>query len=359
MVEAIRAYRNVLSREKDLTPAHFNLALLLLGQENFTEAADHLRSVLAKQPENATAHLRLAEAYASLHRLPEARQAYERVLSLKPDDATIHLEYGKLLASTDLTKAEEHLRNALRLDPALKEARLSLAAVLEERAAQGADTLEEAAAIYLQYLDSDPDQADLRMRLGQIYAMQRRYDAAAEQFEAAREGGDYDPESTQALLEVYLESPDTEKYREKALLLLQEMLAREGPSTERLLLVGRMWMEKKRYQEAAEQFRQASKLRPESTDGYTNLASALYLLKDYEGTVAALEKISQLGKDTPGTYFLRAISLDQLHRAAPALENYQRFLELDDGKNPDQEFQARQRIKILAREPANRPSRGR
>jgi hypothetical protein len=34
----------------------------------------------------------------------------------------------------------------------------------------------------------------------------------------------------------------------------------------------------------------------------------------------------------------------------PALEAYQRFLSMSQGKNPDQEFQARQRARILQRE---------
>jgi hypothetical protein len=34
----------------------------------------------------------------------------------------------------------------------------------------------------------------------------------------------------------------------------------------------------------------------------------------------------------------------------PALEAYQRFLALSNGKSPDQEFQARQRVRLLQRE---------
>jgi len=34
----------------------------------------------------------------------------------------------------------------------------------------------------------------------------------------------------------------------------------------------------------------------------------------------------------------------------PALEAYQRFLSMSQGKNPDQEFQARQRVRIIQRE---------
>jgi tetratricopeptide (TPR) repeat protein len=70
----------------------------------------------------------------------------------------------------------------------------------------------------------------------------------------------------------------------------------------------------------------------------------LYLTADYPRALAAFEKARDLGEDTAGNCFLRAIILDKLHELKPALETYQRFLELSHGKNPDQEFQARHRI---------------
>ena len=47
--------------------------------------------------------------------------------------------------------------------------------------------------------------------------------------------------------------------------------------------------------------------------------------------------------------------LDAVHRANPAvteqaLAAYQKFLSLSDGKSPNQEFQARQRVKLLEKE---------
>jgi hypothetical protein len=42
--------------------------------------------------------------------------------------------------------------------------------------------------------------------------------------------------------------------------------------------------------------------------------------------------------------------LDKLHQVKPALASYQRFLELSQGKHPDQEFVARQRSRILEKE---------
>ena len=60
--------------------------------------------------------------------------------------------------------------------------------------------------------------------------------------------------------------------------------------------------------------------------------------------------IRDRGENSAGNWFLRAIILDKLHQIKPAKDAYEHFLALSQGKNPDQEFQARQRARILQRE---------
>ena len=361
--EAIRFYKNVLSREKELTAAHRNLGILLLQDGNPTEAVDYFRFVAGKEPLDVPAHLNLGEALALAERVPEARETYEKVLQLQPDHVTALLALAELLAETDPAAAERHLRHALQVDSSLDDARLRLAALLEARATAGTETLAEAAEIYLQHLEKYPGRNDLRQRLGQLYLHQNRFSAAAEQLEAARAAGGAsgdlsEADLSEALLQAYLQ--DQEK--EKAEALLREMLLQaqnEAPNntantpdrySKWFLLYGRLQMDKMEYQRAAEAFFRVTELQPEQAEGYTNLASAFYLLKNYGAVVKALEKVAELKEDTAGTYFLRAISLDKLRVLEAALENYQRFLELDQGKNPNQQFQARERIKVLTLE---------
>ena len=71
---------------------------------------------------------------------------------------------------------------------------------------------------------------------------------------------------------------------------------------------------------------------------------------DREHSLEALMQARQLGDDSAGNWFLSAIILDGAHQLKPALAAYQRFLELSLGKSPDQEFQARQRSRIIQRE---------
>ena len=66
--------------------------------------------------------------------------------------------------------------------------------------------------------------------------------------------------------------------------------------------------------------------------------------------MAALDKVRALGAESAGHFYLRAITLDRLQRPKEALEAYNKFLASSQNVNPDQEFIARQRVKVLERE---------
>jgi tetratricopeptide (TPR) repeat protein len=351
--DAVRLYRDVLTQQPDLVPAHANLGILLLEQGKAAEALEQFHLVLAEQPDHWAARINLAGALVALNRTADAAAAYERALELKPDDAPTHLAYGKILVTLDPGAAEQRLRRAIELDPSQEEARLMLADLLAERASQGADALSEATSIYQELLAAHPERASLRIRLADLYLRQKRVPDAVQELEKARAALSDDSGVNRALLDLYLEA----KENQKAHRLLLDMLAQNPGDTNLHMLQGSLFMEERRYSAAAAAFRRAVELEPQEVAGFTNLASALFLMKDYEGTVSALETVASLGKDTSGTYFVRAVSLDHLGLKDAAYDNYEMFLATSEEKTPNQEFQARQRLIVLGRELKRPPRR--
>jgi hypothetical protein len=65
------------------------------------------------------------------------------------------------------------------------------------------------------------------------------------------------------------------------------------------------------------------------------------------GTIAALDRLSALGVESSGQWFFRALSYDHLHQLKEALAAYNKFLETSQGKSPDEEFKARQRVRMI------------
>jgi len=108
--------------------------------------------------------------------------------------------------------------------------------------------------------------------------------------------------------------------------------------------------DRKQYQGAAAQFLAAARLKPQDAQTWGELGGMLYLSGAYPQALSAFDRARDLGQDTPGNWFFRAIILDKLKQLKPALEAYQKFLSISQGKNPDQEFQARQRARIIQRE---------
>jgi cytochrome c-type biogenesis protein CcmH/NrfG len=114
--------------------------------------------------------------------------------------------------------------------------------------------------------------------------------------------------------------------------------------------LGRELRDQRKFTTAAQQFATAAKLRPDAVKAWNELAAVLVVNEDYAGGLAALDRVRALGKEVPGDFFYRAISLEKLRQPKPAMEAYRQFLATDGGKMPDQEFQARQRVRIIESE---------
>jgi tetratricopeptide (TPR) repeat protein len=116
------------------------------------------------------------------------------------------------------------------------------------------------------------------------------------------------------------------------------------------MLHGRILRDQRKFPQAAQDFIGATKIKPDSTEAWSELASVLVVGDDYAAALAALDRVAALHAEKPGHVYFRAIVLDKIHQQKPALESYQRFLAMSNGENPDEEFRARQRIKVLERE---------
>jgi tetratricopeptide (TPR) repeat protein len=345
-LHAIEQYQRVLAERPDLLPAHLNLGMLLRLEDKYEDALVHLRKVLDAQPEHWTALTEMGRVLVKLKRIPEARETFEKALKVDPKNISPRLDLAEMLGDSDPAAAEAELRAVLQELPSEQEARIQLASLLMARSAPATPARDEALQLYEDAAKALPNRVDLRLHLADLYLMEKRPTEAIAHLEAARAAGKIPPEADQLLLEAYLES----NQKGRAAELLPEMIAANPKNAKLYLALGSLRNEVKNYPEAASLFLRAVELDPASVDGWTNLASSLYLMKEYARALTALEKVAALKGDTAGTYFLRALCFDQLGGQQQAFENYQKFLSMSGGKNPDQQFQARERSRILERE---------
>ncbi len=331
--DGIAEYRKTLELKPGLYEAELNCGLLLMrhkdaGAEALFEAA------AAQKPNEFRPRYYIAEAEEQTGALDRAEASYRRAIELDAKSAAAESGLGRVLTREGkLDLAAPHYRQAAALDPKFRGEILELADAYEKAGQPAA-----AAAIYRDFADDPVAQA----HLGHLLLQGKQYAAAVPVLETA-----YTKEPSTAnavaLAMAYLFSGQPVK----AAPLMQKAMAAEPANFDLRMMYGHALQDARQFPAAAAQFAEAGKIKPDAVEAWRELGDALYMAGDLPQSLAAFDKAHQLGENSAGLAFMRAIILDKMRQLKPALEAYQQFLDMSQGKNPDQEFQARQRVRII------------
>ena len=300
--DAIQSYRATLELEPGMYEAQFNLGLLLLRSQDSAGALPYLEAAIAKKP-TLTGESALARA---------------------------------LMQQKRYVEAEAHYRKAVELDPARREDLLDLAVAYEEDR-----KVAEAIRLYREF----PKHAVAQYRLGLLLKTSGDTAEATTALEASVAQSPT-VENLLALAQAYL----AEKRIPEADAAAARATAAEPKDVEIRLFYGRILRDQRKFPAAAAQFLAATQIKPDSREAWNELAAALTIAEQYPQALMALDKAAALGDEIPGNLFFRALVLDRLEQRPAALAAYERFLEASKGKFPNQEFQARGRIRTIERE---------
>lgn len=339
--EAVPRYKRVLELKPSLYEAELNLGVLLLGGKQSREALAYLESAAAKKPKEFRPNFYLAEALVAEGRFNDAEPRYVAALAADPKSAAAEAGLGRALARQNrLPEAEPHFRHAAELDQAYREVLLELASLFEA-AKRGSDAI----AIYRQF----PDNPAVRERLGELLLESGKSEDAAANLETAVASSPTTANRL-ALAMAYLRL----KQMEKALPLLQQTVAAEPSNPELRMTYGRALRDAHRYPDAAQQFYRATQLKPDSKPAWNEFAAMLILTGNYPQALAALDKIASLGGETVAHHYFRAMIYDKARQYKEALACYEKFLSMSQNQHPEEEFKARQRIKVIKKELSRR-----
>lgn len=335
--EGIAEYRKTLELKPGLFEAELNGGILLLRQKNPGEALPLLDDAARQKPGEYRPRYYLAEAQLQTGDAAKAGENYRLALGVNPKSAAAELGMARALARLDrLADAIAHFRQAAALDADYRDALLELADLYEKN-----HQTDEALAIYREF----PGNAAVQEHAVQLLLENKKYAEAITGLEQV-----YRKDPTEAnrvaLALAYLFHGD----RDKALPLLKEAAAAAPANYDVRMAYGRALRDSRQFPAAAAEFQEAVKLKPNDAATWSDYAGAVYMAGDLPTALPAFEKARDLGGDTAGNCFLRAIILDKMRQLKPALEAYRQFLSMSQGKNPDQEWQARQRAKLLQRE---------
>jgi tetratricopeptide (TPR) repeat protein len=335
--EGIAEYRKTLELKPGLYEAQLNAGILLMRRRDPLAALPLFEGAVAQKPTEFRPQYYLAEAQLQTGALDQAEKSYHQALEMDPKSANAELGLAHALARQGkLPDADPHFRRSGELDPKYRDYLLELASLYEQAKQPG-----QAISIYREF----PDNAAAQEHLGQLMLENKQYADAIPRLEAAF-AKDPTTANRAALAAAYVFAGQVDK----ALPLIEKAVAAEPANYDLRIMYAHALRDRKQYPQAATQFYEAAKLKPTEAITWSELGGMLYMTGDYQPSLAAFDKARELGENTPGNWFLRAIILDKLKQLKPAMEAYRQFLSMSDGKNPNQEIQARARVRILQKE---------
>jgi Flp pilus assembly protein TadD len=383
-----------------------------VDQKDYPAAAKDYQDYLAKKPDDAQAHFNLGFAYTAMKLPADARMEYEKAISLDPKMAVAYLNLGITLLGIDPKAAVEPLQKAAELSPEDAHTRYFLGVALErdgktaaaieeyETAAksdeknielqnalghallvagrpvdaettyrralslnpQGADQarthvglaealvaqkkMEEAVAELDTYLQAQPNDAGARRQRAFALADLGKEDEALAELDRAAGGGQESLPTLKLRAQLYL---GKERYDE-AISVLRKAEALAPREADLSAALGHVYFEKRDYVNAVPELVKAYNLDASDSSVMADVVAAEYELKNYSGTLQALDELAKHKELPASAWFIRGVSYDKLGALKEALDAYNRFLQMNKDENSDMYFSAAARARALPRE---------
>ena len=338
--ESIDAYRKSVAANPSIFESNLNLGLMLARSGN-PDAEKFLRAATQLKP---TSHPQegLTRAWLSLGHVLEktnpqaAVEAFKAAITLQPKNPEAHLSAAIALEKTkQYAAAETEYKAAAGLDPKSSEALAGLVNIYQKNG-----RLPEAEAALRKYVAFDPQNATAHIQLGRVLVAIGKPEEAATELQAGLNLSPGDPVASRELADLLVQN---KKYAD-AEALLRSLLQNSPNDASLHYQLGRVLMHERNFVTAQNELMTAIKLKGDMGEAYGDLAIVASENKNYDLTLRALDARARLLDETPGTYFLRATAYDHLRVPKLAAENYHLFLQVANGKYPDEEWKARHRL---------------
>jgi len=338
--EARAEYARTLAIDPKMSEAYLNLGMLLLDKEEDAAAVAPLRKAVELLPAQSRPRYLLAVALDRSGNHAGAAESFEALIHLDPNDITA-LDYlgWAALREGQSGEAEARFRRALEVQPQGSEALKGLAHSLD------AQKKPEAAGAYRDYLELMPNDSESRARLIHLLVELQQNDAALAELDRLDAGKRPTLESLKLRADVQIAG----KKWDDSITTVQQALVLAPNDAQLHGGLGRILLQKRNFAAAEKELRIALRLDGKNLTYWKDLSSTFFLEGNYPAALATLDEIAKVEQPGAGVWFIRAICYDKLNQPKPALEAYQKFLELDQDKNPDQVWQAKERSKVLQR----------
>ncbi|MFC5863445.1 tetratricopeptide repeat protein [Acidicapsa dinghuensis] len=348
--DAAAFYKRSVAADPNSFNAQISLGLLLARMGKSTEARPALWAATQLDP-GPVGSAAKAKAWRALAHIdaegsnPDTQQAsidLLEALKLSPETPEDTLLAAQLAErNDDMAGATAAYRRALKADPDSREATAGLAHILITQKKYA-----DAEALLTPLQKKYPTDATLTAQLAAVLVAEDKADALP-LLEQYHQQHPQDKAMTRMLAQVEADAGNYEQSDQLYVALLggdprnADLLAGHGQNLIRL----------KQYGEAMRAFEAATMADETDGEAWNGLAFASFEMHQPQVTLKALSARSKYLPESPIVLFLYAASYDTLRDKKQAAAYYHRFLESAQGKFPDQEWQARQRLALMEKNP--------
>jgi tetratricopeptide (TPR) repeat protein len=341
--DSIAAYRKAVELSPRWFEARQNLGLALAQSGDYSAAVAALKIAVTLSPPLPGRQQALSKAWTYLAQFLDTSGAMDDVLpdfkkAVELDPTNDDAQFGVASASYRIGLYADAEQTYLKLAAKRHSAATwnLVALYVEQKRYPEAETWAR------KYVADNPGDKSAQIPLGRLLAAQGKTQEAIAALEPVYDVN-HDPMIARDLAGLYLDA----KQYDTAATVLQPLVARTPTDPQLHFDYGSALLHQHKYPEAQAELTKAVQLKPGLVEAYFDLAYAAQQNKNYELVIRVLDARAKVQPDTPATYFLRAEAFDSLRMYKPAADNYKLFLAAANGKYPDQEFQARHRLKAI------------
>jgi tetratricopeptide (TPR) repeat protein len=241
-----------------------NQGVVLATQKQYVEAVQHLERATSIDPQNAEAFYNLAIVHMEMRKFERAKEDLTRAIVVVPSSAAYQEKLGTVLIEVkDWNGARKALEKAVELEPSLFKAYYKLGQVLEEL-----DDQQSALQRYTQSIESGPRFLPAYNALGSLYADLGYSDHAVQVAQSA--------------------------------LKVAQAGSEEAAKIHNLL--GTVYQQQKKYDDAITQFRAALEIQPGMRDAVFSLGWTYATMGNKEEGKRYLKKFLAIAGDAPAHY---------------------------------------------------------
>lgn len=285
---ATEYYNRALDVKPDERELYVSMGRLQVSRKLFSEAEKTFRKMIEQFPLEKDGYIFLGKVYLEDKRFDEAIKIFEQLREKLPDSAAqVDLELGNIYAVQNrLPQAEQHLREAIKLDQFNMMARLQLAQVLhaQKKLAESFQVLEELSRMA-------PSHLGIQIRMAQILAEQKQFDKSRE--------------------------------------ILDKVLRTKPAWDEARYHLGRILRAQGKIEEAEQEFLQIRKDQPTYLNSRILMAIMFLKRKELAKSLKYIDESLEVEPRDPDLFQIRGSVLEELHRYEEAIAMYNQALEID------------------------------